>query len=89
MPSKHISPQSPIDFNRDKTYEDQNILLPDERKRIFGHKDHVRIYGWDYKNRLERAGFTVILDNYIKELGDDKIMKYGLMKDEIIYFCAK
>jgi ubiquinone/menaquinone biosynthesis C-methylase UbiE len=81
--------QSPIDFNRDKTYEDQNILLPDERERIFGHKDHVRIYEWDYKNRLKRAGFTVILDNYIKELSDDKNMKYGLMKDEIIYFCTK
>ena len=81
--------QSPIDFNRDKTYEDQNILLPDERERIFGQKDHVRIYGRNYKNRLERAGFTITLDNYIEELGDDKIKKYGLMKDEIIYFCTK
>jgi len=81
--------QSPIDYHRDKTFEDQNIVLPEERERIFGQKDHVRIYGRDYKDRLERAGFTVNPDNYVRELGDDKIKKYGLMKDEIIYFCTK
>ncbi len=49
----------------------------------------VRIYGQDYKNRLELAGFTVKLDNYSRELGDNIIKKYGLTKNETIYFCSK
>jgi len=81
--------QFPVDYNREKTFEDPNIVLPEERERVFGQNDHVRIYGKDYKDRLERAGFTVKPDNYAKELGDNTIKKYGLIKDEIIYFCIK
>ncbi|MBE7444979.1 MAG: methyltransferase domain-containing protein [Planctomycetia bacterium] len=81
--------QSPIDLKRDKTYEDTTIVSPQERERIFGLKDHVRIYGRDYKDRLEKAGFTVKVDAYVRELGDDMIKKYCLAKDEDIYFCMK
>ncbi|MFH1564517.1 MAG: methyltransferase domain-containing protein [bacterium] len=81
--------QSPIDNEREKSFENPNIVSPKERERVFGQSDHVRIYGKDYKDRLEKAGFAVKLDNYAMELGDDAIKKYGLMKDEIIYFCAK
>lgn len=81
--------QVPIDLNRDKTFEDANIVTPKERERIFGQKDHVRIYGRDYKQRLEKAGFTVKVDTYVRELTDDMIKKYGLKKDEVIYFCTK
>lgn len=81
--------QSPIDLKRDKTFEDTNILLPDDRERIFGQKDHVRIYGRDYKDRLEKAGFTVKVDAYVGGLGDDMVKKYGLIRDEDIYFCMK
>lgn len=81
--------QSPIDYNRKDTFENINIVSPEERERVFGQKDHVRIYGQDYKERLENAGFIVKPDNYIQELGDNIIKKYGLMEKEIIYFCAK
>lgn len=81
--------QSPVDFSRDKTFEDLNITSFKERERFFEQKDHVRIYGRDYKDKLEKAGFVVKLDNYINELKPDIFQKYGLMKDEIIYFCIK
>jgi len=42
-----------------------------------------------YKNRLEQAGFSVKVDDYVTQLSDDVIRKYGLMKDENIYFCSK
>ena len=74
---------------RDKTFEDLSIVSPEDRERIFGQKDHVRIYGRDYKDRLEEAGFTVKVDGYVRELGDDKIKKHGLSEDQDIYFCAK
>ncbi len=81
--------QVPIDPKRDKTFEDINVVSLEERERVFGQKDHVRIYGKDYKNRLEKAGFTVKLDNYCRELGDNTIKKYGLIKNETIFFCSK
>lgn len=81
--------QSPVDPNLDETFENPNIISPEERERVFGQSDHVRIYGQDYKARLERAGFIVKLDNYVKELEDNIIKKYGLIKDEVIYFCIK
>ena len=81
--------QSPVDYNRDETFEDPNVVSAEERERLFGQKDHVRRYGRDYKNRLERAGFTVKLDSYVRELEDDKVKQYGLRKDEIICFCTK
>ena len=73
----------------EKTFEDPTITAPEERERVFGQRDHVRIYGLDYKDRLEDAGFIVKVDDYVKELSDDTIKKYGLMRDESIYFCSK
>ena len=81
--------QSPIDYKRNKTFEDSSIALPEDRERVFGQRDQVRIYGLDYKERLEKEGFTVKVDSYVKELKLDIIQKYGLMKEEDIYFCTK
>lgn len=81
--------QSPIDQKLDRTFEDPSIVRPKDRERVFGRKDHVRVYGRDYKDRLEQVGFTVKLDSYVKDLGIDMIRKYGLMADEDMYFCTK
>ncbi|MFQ6084530.1 MAG: methyltransferase domain-containing protein [Candidatus Aminicenantia bacterium] len=81
--------QSPINLNRDKTFEDPNIVSSEERERVFGQSDHVRIYGRDFKNKLEEVGFVVRVDNYVQKLGDSVIKKYGLMRNEKIYFCLK
>ena len=80
--------QVPLSNENDKTLEEPSIISPRDRERIFGQKDHVRIYGRDYKDRLEKAGFTVKVDGYVRELGDDKIKKHGLSEDQEIYFCT-
>lgn len=41
------------------TYEDLNITDPLERERIFGQKDHLRLYGEDFSDMLKKAGFIV------------------------------
>ena len=47
------------------TYEDQTITDPKERERIFGQADHVRIYGDDFADILEKQGFKVkIIDEH-------------------------
>lgn len=74
---------------REKTFEDPTIKTPEEREKVFGQRDHVRIYGLDYKDRLGSVGFAVKLDDYVKKLGDDAIKRYSLTEDENIYFCSK
>ena len=51
--------QVPIDYNREKTYEDFKITDPKEREIAFGQLDHVRWYGRDYPERLKTVGFKV------------------------------
>ena len=76
--------QVPISKCLDKTFEDFTIVTPIERERIFGQKDHVRIYGTDYKDRLESVGFVVKVENISKEN-----QKYGLNPDEDLFVCLK
>ena len=51
--------QVPQDFNRDLTYEDASITSPKEREKHFWQKDHLRLFGKDYPQWLEKAGFIV------------------------------
>jgi ubiquinone/menaquinone biosynthesis C-methylase UbiE len=54
--------QVPIDRNRTETYEDFSITDPREREQHFGRYDHCRVYGADYRSRLESAGFEVVIE---------------------------
>ena len=81
--------QTPIDNDREETYEDFTITSPAERKKIFGQEDHVRIYGRDYFLRLIKTGFTVAEDAFVNNFSDSEIAKYGLDKNEMIFFCTK
>lgn len=81
--------QSPLDLSREKTFEDATITNPSEREKIFGQNDHVRVYGKDYKERLERAGFAVKEDRYVMELSSETVKRYALPAEEIIYVCSK
>ena len=84
--------QVPADINREKTLEDAKAVTPEQRKLIFGQIDHVRIYGQDFKNRLEKSGFKVKVEDYITELGEEYAKRYCLKEDDklhYIYFCHK
>ena len=72
----------------DKTYEDFAILDPVEREQKFGQSDHVRIYGPDYRQRLEESGFTVDVISFLDTFNIADRTKYGFSteKDDI-YFC--
>lgn len=80
--------QVPVNWDK-PTFEDPSITDPKEREKMFGQRDHVRYYGHDYPDRLQRAGFTVSVINYAKELGQDNIKKYALLPEEKIVFCSK
>ncbi len=70
------------------TVEAEELTPADERTSILG-KDHKRKYGLDYKEKLERAGFKVKIENFAEELGQDLIRKYALDAAEKIYLCLK
>lgn len=81
--------QVPIDSSLRVTFEDPEIVTPEDRKQYFGQSDHVRLYGRDYKDRLEEAGFSVKVDGYVRKLDTAMIEKCRLNKDEDIYCCTK
>ena len=76
--------QIPQDLNRETTFEDNSITDKNERAKIFGQYDHVRVYGRDYFNKLRSVGFKVEEVDYTATLSEAEIIKYCLAKDEII-----
>jgi predicted SAM-dependent methyltransferase len=81
--------QVPIDRSRTASFEDPSVRTPEERERVFGQHDHVRIYGLDYRDRLEEAGFCVSVDPFAQHLGLEQCRRYGLDSKEEIHFCTK
>ena len=81
--------QVPLDPQRANTYEDFSITTPEDRENAFGQRDHVRIYGQDYQDRLQEAGFQVKVDQFAAQLDQKEIDRLGLMVGEDVYFCTK
>lgn len=76
--------QIPQDLDRETTFEDDTITDKEERAKIFGQYDHVRIYGRDYFDKLRSIGFEVEEVDYTATLSDSEIDKLRLAKGEII-----
>jgi len=81
--------QIPQDLTKATTYEDFSITSPKEREIHFGQYDHVRIYGYDYFNKLRKIGFTVKEIDFSKKLQKGTIDKFRLSKGEILPVCFK
>jgi len=81
----------------DKTYEDFSVSSPEEREKVFGQKDHFRVYGRDYSDRLTKTGFKVKIEKYLHSLSSEDIKRYGLISNSkfgntiigCIYYCTK
>jgi SAM-dependent methyltransferase len=70
------------------TVEDSTVRR-EEYATVYGHKDHARRYGLDYRDRLASVGFRVTVDDYVRQLPRDLVRHYGLLETEDIYFCEK
>lgn len=71
----------------DKTFEKPEYDTPELRLIHYGQEDHVRIYGRDIKNRLKMFFSVEMVDN--SSFSDEELAKYGLIKNEVIFFCSK
>lgn len=81
--------QIPQDLDRKTTFEDNNIVDPKERAKIFGQYDHLRVYGLDFFDKLRSIGFEVKEEDFTAEMKDSEIDYYRLQKGEIIPVCFK
>lgn len=87
--------QHPIDYDREETYEDASIAIPEARERAFLQHDHVRIYGKDHESRLGEAGFLVQHHRYRAQLDPEERRRFALdtgtdaFRADDIYVCAK
>jgi SAM-dependent methyltransferase len=76
--------QVPISPILDKTISDTTITDGATLEEKFGQKDHVRLFGKDYKSRLESCGFNV---QEIKL--ECKYPKYALNPKELLFVGKK
>jgi len=51
------------------TFEDSAVTDPVERERVYGQRDHLRIYGDDFAEMMKAAGFSVtaVDEHYFSE----------------------
>ena len=81
--------QVPQDMTRETTYEDPSIVDPAEREKHFWQKDHVRLFGRDYPQWWEKAGFTVEIYDVQNNFDKQTVDRFRLMKDELLYIGRK
>jgi len=81
--------QVPLAISLAETREDPTINTEQLRLFHFGQRDHVRIYGRDYAERLASVGFVVERHDTRVACGDDYVHRHGLIPDELIYIARK
>src|SRR5579863_99762 len=79
----------PFDVEGCEKFEDLKVFDQKERERLFGQFDQVRVYGRDFKDRLEHAGFTVRHEFYKQELDPTLTQHYGLLVELDMFHCTK
>ncbi len=77
-----------VPITGEKTVEDAGLTDPEEKRKKFGHPDHVRICGLDYSDRLRHAGFEVAIENPSEHISKETMRRYGLNKTTL-FFCKK
>ena len=81
--------QVPLEEERAKTFEDDSITDANERTKVFGQYDHVRIYGLDYFHRMESVGFFTERILIQKDLTPEEIIRFALPLQEKIPLMRK
>ena len=69
------------------TLEDSSISSAEARLKYYGQEDHVRLYGRDYKERMEKYGWQVKIYTPRERCSQQEIDKYGLIADDVIMLC--
>lgn len=81
--------QVPLALDLENTLEDPSITGSRERKKAYGQKDHLRLYGLDYFDRLAEAGFRVERDNPFRNQWLPNLEEHHLDRDEDVFLGFK
>lgn len=80
----------PILNGDNPTFENPEIVTPEERLAIYGQEDHMRKYGNDYIDRLRESGFTVRKSTVEELFTSEERHRMGLTDScGDIFFCTK
>jgi SAM-dependent methyltransferase len=83
--------QVPISYVLRETHEDPSIVSETAREQAFGQCDHVRIYAFDYLDRLRGVGFELDPFDWTTQgaaFGAPS-NRYALNKDEKVFAATK
>ncbi len=72
-----------------KTLCDKNIITADDRLKYYGHVDHVRLFGNDYKQLFIKHGLKIDIFTPRDLYQKDEIMKFGFIDDDIIIIARR
>jgi len=78
-----------VPISGEETREDPSITDPEERRRLFGHRNHVRQYGQDYKDRLRAVGFEVCEYPASEVVDEGELERMGIVEGESVFYCTK
>lgn len=73
----------------DVTQEDLSVTDPKERMRLYGQEDHVRHYGRDFYDRLNEAGFGVLVIPKTDLFAPDELDRASVACEDEVVLCRK
>jgi hypothetical protein len=79
----------PVDYHSAFTLEDERYNTDELREIHYWQKDHVRLYGRDYPDKLRAAGFSVEENDLVSRLDPVLVEQYRLDRKEILYIARK
>lgn len=71
------------------TLELPDVMTEEERLEHYGQKDHVRLFGRDYLERVKAFGFEVSVYTPKKCCTQEEVDRYGFIEDDILMICEK
>lgn len=81
--------QVPINTNNAHTLEEEFINTPSLREKYYFQKDHMRLYGMDYPERMRSVGFEVEMVNLYEIISDEEWKKCMLEDEPFFIFYKK
>jgi len=81
--------QTPYSAILAASFEDPNINTDELRSKIYGQKDHVRVYGLDFFSKLQRVGFVLDIKNHRETMPDIESVYHGVNGREDLILALK
>ncbi|WP_158284709.1 class I SAM-dependent methyltransferase [Oricola cellulosilytica] len=76
---------TPVIWSWPETYENPGILSDTDRKLHFGQRDHVRYFGADIRERIERSGF----DPTMVVAKEPDVSRLALKRGDVLFVCTE